>query len=194
MSKNNSEKSIESVSLENMFTSQNTNNKLQKNTDIKNETKEENNNSNHNIDDKEIIKNKIIITENDFDLPSRKHLNSNEIISSSKRKSLEFSLSPIKKGIKKRNMLVDIMEKSKKNNGPKKSVIYIQEFQTKEENKKNERKDIYGVPINRRNRKKIKVTFSDTINSNNKNNNNQLAEIIPIVSYKKCQKIIVKKV
>ena len=42
MSKNNSEKSIESVSLENMFTSQNTNNKLQKNTDIKNETKEEN--------------------------------------------------------------------------------------------------------------------------------------------------------
>ena len=79
------------------------------------------------------------------------------------------------------------MEKSKKNNAPKRqSVIFMKELRFREENVKNERKDVYGVPINRRNRKKIKVTFSDTINSvNSKNGKNQLAEIIPIVSYKK---------
>ena len=63
--------------------------------------------------------------------------------------------------------------------------VFTQELRVKE-NVKNERKDVYGVPINRRNRKKIKVTFSDTINSaNSKNGKQQLAEIIPIVSYKK---------
>lgn len=188
MSNNNSEKSIESASIENMPTSQNTHNKLQnlqKKKDIKNETKEENNILDHNSDDKELIKNKITMSRNDFDLPLRNHLNSNEIISSDKKKSLAFSLSPIKRGVKKRNMLVDIMEKSKKINSPRKSVICFQEFQTKEENPKKERKDVYGIPINRRNRKKIKVTFSDTINNNNKNVKNQLAEIIPIASYKK---------
>ena len=78
-----------------------------------------------------------------------------------------------------------ILEKEKINS-PRKSVICFQEFQTKEENPKKERKDVYGIPINRRNRKKIKVTFSDTINNNNnKNGKNQLAEIIPIASYKK---------
>ena len=187
MSNNNSEKSIESFTLENMLTSQNTHNKSQKNTNLKIETKDINNLSDHNSGDEELLRNKLIMSSNDLDLLSKEKVNSNEMNITNKKDSLAFSLSPIKKGGKKRNLLINIMEKSKKNNAPKRqSVIFTQELRFKEENVKNERKDVYGVPINRRNRKKIKVTFSDTINSaNSKNGKNQLAEIIPIVSYKK---------
>ena len=81
------------------------------------------------------------------------------------------------------------MEKSRKMNAPKKAVIYpVQELRSKDLNSNNinQRKDGYGVPINKRKKKKIKVTFTDTLNTvNNKNEKNQLAEVIPIESYKK---------
>ena len=80
------------------------------------------------------------------------------------------------------------MEKSKKKNGQKRTSVIFQthELKLKDEEIKNERKDVYGVPINKRNKKKIKVTFSDTVNSNiSKNGKNQLTEVIPIASYKK---------
>ena len=185
MSNNFSEKSIDSISLENMFTSQNTQNKSQKNINLKIETKDTNNIAKYISGDEQLIRNKLIMSKNDLDSdsPSRLKMNSNEINNSDQKGSLALALSPIKKGVRKRNMLVDIMEKSKKNNAPKRSVLFTQEFKLKEENAKNERKDVYGVPINRRNKKKIKVTFSDTVNSIN--SKNQLAEVIPITSYKK---------
>jgi len=185
MSNNFSEKSIDSISLENMFTSQNTQNKSQKNINLKIETKNTNNIAKYISGDEQLIRNKLIMSKNDLDSdsPSRLKMNSNEINNSDQKGSLALALSPIKKGVRKRNMLVDIMEKSKKNNAPKRSVLFTQEFKLKEENAKNERKDVYGVPINRRNKKKIKVTFSDTVNSIN--SKNQLAEVIPITSYKK---------
>lgn len=187
MSNNNSENSAESFTIDNMLTSQNTHNKSQKNLNLKLETKDINNLSNQNSGDEELLRNKIIMSSKELDLFSKEKLNSNEMNITNKKDSLAFSLSPIKKGGKKRNLLINIMEKSKKNNAPKRQlVIFTQELRFKEENVKNERKDVYGVPINRRNRKKIKVTFSDTLNSvNSKNGKNQLAEIIPIVSYKK---------
>ena len=116
-------------------------------------------------------------------------MNSNDINTTTKK--TKFTLSPIKKGIKKKNLLFDIMEKSKKKNGQKRTSVIFQthELKLKDEEIKNERKDVYGVPINKRNKKKIKVTFSDNVNSNISKNGkigkNQLAEVIPIASYKK---------
>ena len=186
MSNNYSEKSIDSLSEDNIFTSQNTHNKSQKNSNVKEEQKDINNLSNHNSGDEELIRNKLIITTNDLDSLQNNKINSNDINNNNKQSPLGLTLSPIKKG-RKKNVLVDIMEKSKKINAPKRSVIFLgQELKLKEENTKHVRKDVYGIPINRRNKKKIKVTFSDTVNSNNsKGERNQLAEIIPIVSYKK---------
>ena len=186
MSGNNSEKSIESISQENLITSQNTQNKSQKLPNLKEGKKDIINLSNHDSGDEEIIRNKLIMSKNELDFPSNLYLNSNEINPTKKQDTLAFSLSPIKKG-RKKNVLLDIMQKSKKSNAPKRSVIFLEnELKLKKENEKNVRKDGYGVPINRRNRKKIKVTFTDTLNSvNSKNEKNQLAEIIPIASYKK---------
>ena len=186
MSINNSEKSIESLSEDNIFTSQNTQNRSQKTSNIKEGKKDIVNISNQNSGEEELIKNKLLISKNDLELPEKLQLNSNEINPSKKPPSLAFSLSPIKKG-KKKNILLDIMQKSKKSNAPKKSVIFLeQEIKLKNENDKKERKDGYGVPINKRNKKIIKVTFTDTLNTvNSKSENNQLAEIIPIASYKK---------
>ena len=48
---------------------------------------------------------------------------------------------------------------------------------------KAERKDAFGIPINKRNKKKIKITFSDTINKSN--TPRQLVEVILIASFKK---------
>lgn len=182
MSNNCSEKSITSIIEENIFTSHNINNKSQKNNNLKESHKEINYNSKNNSDDEELLRNKLIITTNDLELPISQQMNSNEI-NTNKQGGLAFSLSPIKKG-RKKNMLLDIMEKSKKNNQKKRSVIFIgQEIKLKDDASKNERKDVYGVPINKRNKKRIKVTFSDTVNS--VNSKNQLVEVIPIASYKK---------
>ena len=186
MSNNNSEKSIESIVEENLITSQNTQSKSQKLPNLKEGKKDIINLSNHDSGDEELIRNKLTMSKNDLEFPSNLHLNSNDINPTKKQDTLAFSLSPIKKG-KKKNVLLDIMQKSKKSNAPKRSVIFLEnELKLKNEKEKNVRKDGYGVPINRRNRKKIKVTFMDTLNSvNSKNEKNQLAEIIPIASYKK---------
>ena len=80
------------------------------------------------------------------------------------------------------------METIKKIKAPKRAVIYpVQEFKLREINANNGGlgEDGYGVPINKE-IKKIKVTFTDTLNTvNSKNENNQLAEVVPIESYKK---------
>jgi hypothetical protein len=125
---------------------------FQKNINLKIETKDTNNIAKYISGDEQLIRNKLIMSKNDLDSdsPSRLKMNSNEINNSDQKGSLALALSPIKKGVRKRNMLVDIMEKSKKNNAPKRSVLFPQEFKLKEENAKNERKDVYGVPINRR--------------------------------------------
>ena len=188
MSHNNSVKSAESISEDNIFTSQTTQNKSQKLSNLKAETKENNNLSNHNSEDEELLRNKLLICANETENLYPNKMNSNDINTTSKKGNLGLALSPIKKGIRKKNLLLDIMEKSKKKNGPKRGSVILQthELKLKDEDIKNERRDVYGVPINKRNKKKIKVTFSDTINSNvSKNGKNQLAEIIPIASYKK---------
>lgn len=186
MSNNDSIKSAESISEENIFTSHTTQNKSQKISNIKTEKKDNNNLSNHNSEDEELIRNKLLICANETENFSAHKMNSNDINTTTKK--TKFTLSPIKKGIKKKNILFDIMEKSKKKNGQKRTSVIFQthELKLKDEEIKNERKDVYGVPINKRNKKKIKVTFSDTVNSNiSKNGKNQLAEVIPIASYKK---------
>ena len=184
----NSDKSVESISEDNIFTSQNTHNKSQKNSNIKEDTKDLNNISNPNSGDEELIRKKFEISE-DIDYPSKPKFETSLITPNNNPGTLAFSLSPIKKRVRKKNLLVDIMEKSKRMNVPKKSVIYpIQELRLKDlnANNENQRKDGYGIPINKRNKKKIKVTFTDTLNTvNSKNEKNQLAEIIPIESYKK---------
>ena len=191
MSNNDSIKSAESISEENIFTSHTTQNKSQKISNIKTETKDNNNLSHHNSEDEELIRNKLLICANETENFSAHKMNSNDINTTTKKTNLGFILSPIKKGIKKKNLLFDIMEKSKKKNGQKRTSVIFQthELKLKDEEIKNERKDVYGVPINKRNKKKIKVTFSDTVNSNisknGKNGKNQLAEVIPIASYKK---------
>ena len=183
----NSDKSIESVSEDNIFTSQNTHNKSQKYSNLKEETKDVNNISNPNLGDEELIKKRLVIS-TEIDYPSKPKIQTSLITPKNNPGTLAFSLSPIKKG-RKKNILVDIMEKSKKINAPKKAFIYpVQELRLKDlnANNENQRKDGYGVPINKRNKKKIKVTFSDTLNTaNSKSEKNQLAEVIPIESFKK---------
>ena len=184
----NSDKSIESISEDNIFTSQNTHNKSQKYSNLKEETKDLNNISNPNSGDEELIKKKLVIS-TEVEYPSKQKIATSLITPKNNPGTLAFSLSPIKKGGRKKNGLVDKREKSKKMNAPKRAVIYpVQEFRLKEinTNNENQRKDGYGVPINKRNKKKIKVTFTDTLNTvNSKNEKNQLAEVIPIESYKK---------
>ena len=181
--------SIDSVSEDNIFTSQNTQSKSQRVTSINVISKDENNNSNHNSDDGESYKNKVITSLN---LPLKNNLNSNEIIeneqkSQIEKKSLALSLSPLKKTRRRRNSLLDIMEKSKKdNNARRRSVINFscnEDIKFKDEISKNERKDAFGVPINKRNKRKIKVTFRDMVS--NQKGPKTLAEVIPIASFKK---------
>lgn len=59
-----SDKSNESLSEDNIFTSQNTHSKSQGLTNIKSISKDVNNNSNHNSDEEESYKNKIIMSLN----------------------------------------------------------------------------------------------------------------------------------
>ena len=184
-----SSQSIDSLSEDNIFTSQNTQSKSQKLTNINVISKDENNNSNHNSDEEDSYKNKIIMSLN---LPPKKNLNSNEIIESepkeqSERKSLALSLSPLKKSKRRRNSLVDIMAKSKKdNNTRRRSVINFssqEDIKLKDEISKNERKDAFGIPINKKNKRKIKVTFRDLVS--NQKGPKTLADVIPIASFKK---------
>ena len=184
-----SDKSSESLSEDNIFTSQNTHSKSQGLTNIKSISKDLNNNSNHNSDEDESYKKNIIMSLN---IPAKNKLNSNEFsennepIVQSEKKSLALSLSPLKKGRRRRNSLVDIMEKSKKdNNARRRSVINLfsqEEMKFKDEISKNERKDAFGTPINKRNKRKIKVTFRDMITNQEAK---PLAEVIPIASFKK---------
>ena len=181
--------SFDSLSEDNIFTSQNTQSKSQKITNINVISKDENNNSNHNSYEYESYKNKEIISLN---LPPKNNLNSNEIIENepkgqNEKKSLALSLSPLKKTRRRRNSLVDIMEKSKKDsNTRRKSVINFssqEDVKFKDEISKNERKDAFGIPINKRNKRKIKVTFRDMVS--NQKGPKTLAEVIPIASFKK---------
>jgi hypothetical protein len=184
------DKSSESLSEDNIFTSQNTHSKSQGVANIKIISNDENNNSNHNSDENESYKNKVIISLN---IPPKNNLNSNEFNENneqngqSEKKSLALSLSPMKKGRKRRNSLLDIMEKSKKDTiARRRSVINLfsqDEAKFKDEISKNERKDAFGTPINKRNKRKIKVTFRDM--TTNENGTKPLAEVIPIVSFKK---------
>ena len=185
-----SDKSSESLSEDNIFTSQNTHSKSQGLTNIKSISKDVNNNSNHNSDEEESYKNKIIMSLN---IPQKNNLNSNEFSENneqngqSEKKSLALSLSPLKKGRRRRNSLLDIMEKSKKDsNVRRRSVINLfsqDDLRLKDEISKNERKDAFGTPINKRNKRKIKVTFRDMTTS--QNGTQPLAEVIPIASFKK---------
>ena len=185
-----SDKSSESLSEDNIFTSQNTHSKSQGLTNIKSISKDVNNNSNHNSDEEESYKNKIIMSLN---IPQKNNLNSNEFsenneqIGQSEKKSLALSLSPLKKGRRRRNSLLDIMEKSKKDsNVRRRSVINLfsqDDLRLKDEISKNERKDAFGIPINKRNKRKIKVTFRDMVS--NQKGPKTLAEVIPIASFKK---------
>ena len=181
--------SFDSLSEDNIFTSQNTHSKSQKITNINVISKDENNNSNHNSDEDESYKNKEIISLN---LPPKTNLNSNEIIENepkaqNEKKSLALSLSPLKKTRRRRNSLLDIMEKSKKDTiARRRSVINLfsqDEAKFKDEISKNERKDAFGTPINKRNKRKIKVTFRDMVS--NQKGPKTLAEVIPIASFKK---------
>ena len=96
-----------------------------------------------------------------------------------------MTLSPPKK--RNKNNIIDIMEKSKKDNNIRRSSVV--NLLSQDENKyrenimKAERKDAFGIHINKRNKKKIKITFSDTINKSN--SPKQLVEVIPIASFKK---------
>ena len=96
-----------------------------------------------------------------------------------------MTLSPPKK--RNKNNIIDIMEKSKKDNNIRRSsvvnLLSQDENKYKENIMKAERKDAFGIPINKRNKKKIKITFSDTINKSN--SPRQLVEVIPITSFKK---------
>lgn len=172
-----------SISEDDFFTSQNTQNITQKNSNKKEDYKDIINLSNQISADEEIIRNKLINTTNGIEEPLKQKINSNDTNLNEKKKNVILSLSPIKKGVRKRNMLVDIMEKSKRMNETKKSVVFMtQELKTNEDDIKHERKDAYGVPINKKNKKKIRVTFCDNINKNKKK---EFAEIIQIASFKK---------
>ena len=193
MYNNSIDKSSESLSEDNIFTSQNTQNKSQNFASIKIQTKETNVLSNQNSNDEDLIKNKMFVTPNELISPQKRIMNNidlnevkdiNEINNINKKTSLALSLSPLKK--KRRNFLVDIMEKSKKNTVRRRSVINLitpEEQKFRDEIIKVERRDAYGMPINKKNKRKVKVTFSDTVN--NKTGQKQLAEVIPIASFKK---------
>ena len=192
MSDNFSEKSSESLSKENLLASQTTQNKSQKLTNTKTESKEINIISNNNSENEDLPTNKHFLSSNNMPFPKIKNNDNNEgseikeINNIQKKRTLAMTLSPLKKG-KKRNYIIDLMEKSKKNNNVRRrsvvNFISENEIKFKEEIIKVERKDAFGVPINKKNKKKVKVTFRDTVN--NPNNEKQLVDVINIMSFKK---------
>ena len=106
MSNHSSDKSSESLSEDNIFTSQNTQNKSQNFANIKIQTKETNVLSNQNSNDEDLIKNKRFVTSNEIDSPQKRSMNNidlnevkdiNEINNINKKTSLALSLSPLKK-------------------------------------------------------------------------------------------------
>ena len=183
-----SEKSSVSLSEENILTSQITQNKSHKLTNIKTQSKEINITSNNYSEKEDLLVNNLIISSN---IPKLEKTDNNEnkqigeINDFKKKTNLALTLSP-KKGRKKNN-IIDIMEKSKKdNNIRRRSVVNFlskDEIKFREDIIKAERKDVFGVPINKRNKKKVKVTFSDTIKKDIIPK--QLVEVIPITSFKK---------
>ena len=183
-----SEKSSVSLSEENILTSQITQNKSHKLTNIKTQSKEINITSNNYSEKEDLLVNNLIISSN---IPKLEKTDNNEnkqigeINDFKKKTNLALTLSP-KKGRKKNN-IIDIMEKSKKdNNIRRRSVVNFlskDEIKFREDIIKAERKDVFGVPINKRNKKKVKVTFSDTIKKDNIPK--KLVEVIPITSFKK---------
>ena len=188
MSINLSEKSSEPLSEENILASQKTQNKSHKLT----QTKEINVTSNNYSEKEDLLVNNLIMSSNipkieKTDNNENKEVNElNDINDIKKQASIVLTLSPPKKR-KKKNNIIDIMEKSKKDNNIRRnSVVNLlsqDENKYKENIMKAERKDAFGIPINKRNKKKIKVTFSDTINKSN--SPRQLVEVIPIASFKK---------
>ena len=188
MSINLSEKSSESLSEENILASQITQNKSHKLT----QTKEINVTSNNYSEKEDLLVNNLIMSSN---IPKKEKIDNNEnkevnelndINDIKKQASIVLTLSPPKKR-KKKNNIIDIMEKSKKDNNIRRSsvvnLLSQDENKYKENIMKAERKDAFGIPINKRNKKKIKITFSDTINKSN--SPRQLVEVIPIASFKK---------
>ena len=192
MSDNFSEKSSESLSKENLISSQITQNKSQKLTSTKTESKEINIISNNNSENEDLPTNKLFLSSNNMPIPKINNNNNyeeskiNEINGMQKKRTLAMTLSPLKKG-KKRNYIIDLMEKSKKNNNVRRRSVlnFIPEKEIKigEEIMKVERKDAFGVPINKKNKKKIKVTFRDTINKPKKEK--KLVDVTNIISFKK---------
>ena len=188
MSINLSEKSSESLSEENILASQITQNKSHKLT----QTKEINVTSNNYSEKEDLLVNNLIMSSNipkieKNDNNENKEVNElNDINDIKKQASIVLTLSPPKKR-KKKNNIIDIMEKSKKDNNIRRSsvvnLLSQDENKYKENIMKAERKDAFGIPINKRNKKKIKITFSDTINKSN--SPKQLVEVIPIASFKK---------
>ena len=188
MSINLSEKSSESLSEENILASQITQNKSHKLT----QTKEINVTSNNYSEKEDLLVNNLIMSSNipkieKNDNNKNKEVNElNDINDIKKQASIVLTLSPPKKR-KKKNNIIDIMEKSKKDNNIRRSsvvnLLSQDENKYKENIMKAERKDAFGIPINKRNKKKIKITFSDTINKSN--SPRQLVEVIPIASFKK---------
>ena len=94
----NSDKSIESISEDNIFTSQNTHNKSQKYSNLKEETKDLNNISNPG--DEELIKKKLVISR-EVEYPSKQKIPTSLITPKNNPGILTFSLNPLKKGGKK---------------------------------------------------------------------------------------------
>ena len=191
MSINLSEKSSVSLSEENILASQITQNKSHKLSNIKTQSKEINITSNNYSEKEDLLVNNLIMSSS---IPKLEKTDNNEnkqigeindINDFKKKTNLALTLSP-KKGRKKNN-IIDIMEKSKKdNNNRRRSVVNFlsqDEIKFREDIIKAERKDVFGVPINKRNKKRIRVTFSDTIKKDNIPK--QLVEVIPIISFKK---------
>ena len=92
----NSDKSIESISEDNIFTSQYTHNKSQKHPNIKEETKDINNISNSNSGDEKLIRKKLVIS-TDIDYPPKPKIDTRLTNPINNLGTLAFSLSPIKK-------------------------------------------------------------------------------------------------
>ena len=156
MSINLSEKISESLSEENILASQITQNKSHKLSNIKTQSKEINITSNNYSEKEDLLVNNLIMSSN---IPKLEKADNNEnkqigeindINNFKKKKNLALTLSP-KKGRKKNN-IIDIMEKSKKDNNFRRlSVVNFfsqDEIKFREDIIKAERKDVFGVPIN----------------------------------------------
>ena len=92
------------------------------------------------------------------------------------------------KNHKEKIMLLLSQENEKSKIIKKESFTPVINIET-HKNEKTERIDRYGTVINKKNKRKIKVTFIDQINNNNNNNNNnnknKLVSVIKIESFKK---------